>query len=62
MKRDSLELGGKSPSIICADADLSQAIPGAALAGFFNSGQICFAATRLYVHRSVCEPFMSGLA
>lgn len=62
MKRVSLELGGKSPSIICADADLSQAIPGAALAGFFNSGQICFAATRLYVHRSVYEPFMAGLA
>lgn len=62
MKRVSLELGGKSPSIICADADLAQAIPGAALACFFNSGQICFAATRLYVHRSVYEPVVAGLA
>ncbi|SFK24044.1 aldehyde dehydrogenase family protein [Celeribacter neptunius] len=62
MKRVGLELGGKSPSIICADADLSQAIPGAALACFFNSGQICFAATRLYVHKSVYEPVVEGLA
>lgn len=62
MKRVSLELGGKSPSIICADADLDQAIPGAALACFFNSGQICFAATRLYVHRSLYEPVVAGLA
>lgn len=62
MKRVGLELGGKSPSIICADADLSQAIPGAALACFFNSGQICFAATRLYVHRSVYDTVVGGLA
>lgn len=62
MKRVGLELGGKSPSIICADADLSQAIPGAALACFFNSGQICFAATRLYVERPVYDAVIGGLA
>lgn len=62
MKRVSLELGGKSPSIICADADLEQAIPSAALAIFFNSGQVCFAASRLYVHRSVYEKVVEGLA
>jgi p-cumic aldehyde dehydrogenase len=62
MKRVSLELGGKSPSIVCADADLEQAIPGAALAIFFNSGQVCFAASRLYVHRSIYDRFIAGLA
>jgi len=62
MKRVSLELGGKSPSIICADADLAQAIPSAALACFFNSGQICFAATRLYVERPIYDAVVGGLA
>jgi acyl-CoA reductase-like NAD-dependent aldehyde dehydrogenase len=62
MKRVSLELGGKSPSIICADADIEQAIPGAALAIFFNSGQVCFAASRLYIHRSIYERVVEGIA
>jgi acyl-CoA reductase-like NAD-dependent aldehyde dehydrogenase len=62
IKRVTLELGGKSPSIMLPDADLSRAIPDAAMACFFNSGQICYAATRLYVHRSVHDQVLEGIA
>ena len=61
MKRVTLELGGKSPSIIMADADLETAIPEAAVACFFNSGQVCYAGTRLYVERSILEQVAEGL-
>ena len=61
MKRVTLELGGKSPSIIMADADLETAIPDAALACFFNSGQVCYAGTRLYVQRPVLDQVSEGL-
>lgn len=46
MKRLQLELGGKSPDIVFADADLDKAVPGAAMAVFNNSGQVCYAGTR----------------
>jgi acyl-CoA reductase-like NAD-dependent aldehyde dehydrogenase len=62
LKRVTLELGGKSPSIICKDADLTRAIPQAAMACFFNSGQVCYAGTRLYVHRSLYDQVLSGIA
>ena len=62
MKRVTLELGGKSPSIVFADADLDQVGLGAALAVFFNSGQICFAASRLLVQESVYERVVEALA
>lgn len=62
LKRVTLELGGKSPSVICADADLSVAIPQAAMGCFFNSGQVCYAGTRLYVHRSVHDQVIEGIA
>ena len=62
LKRVTLELGGKSPSIICRDADLAQAIPQAAMGCFFNSGQVCYAGTRLYVHRSIYDQVLAGLA
>ncbi len=61
-KRVTLELGGKSPVIIMADADLSLAIPGAASAIFFNGGQVCIAGSRLYAHRSVAERVLAGVA
>jgi acyl-CoA reductase-like NAD-dependent aldehyde dehydrogenase len=61
LKRVTLELGGKSPSIICADADLQRAVPEAAVACFFNAGQVCYAGTRLYVHRSRYEEVLDGL-
>lgn len=62
LKRVSLELGGKSPSLIFADADLDKATVGAALAIFFNSGQVCLAASRLYVERSVFDQVVEGVA
>jgi len=62
MKRVTLELGGKSPSIVFSDADLDQVGLGAALAVFFNSGQICFAATRLFVQDSVYEQVVEAVA
>lgn len=51
MARVSLELGGKSPVIVLADADLEAAAPGAASAIFYNHGQVCCAGSRLYVQR-----------
>jgi aldehyde dehydrogenase (NAD+) len=62
LKRVSLELGGKSPDVIFADADLSKAIPGAAMAVFQNSGQICCAGTRVLVERPAYEEVISGMA
>ncbi|MDP3135122.1 MAG: aldehyde dehydrogenase family protein [Burkholderiaceae bacterium] len=62
IKRLSLELGGKSPDIVFADADLDAAAAGAAAAGFENAGQICVAGTRLFVERSVYEDFISRVA
>jgi aldehyde dehydrogenase (NAD+) len=61
MKRVQLELGGKSPDIVFADADLDIAVPGAAMAVYGNSGQICTAGTRLLVQRSIQEEFVSRL-
>lgn len=58
----NLELGGKSPSIICADADLAVAAKAGALAVIRNSGQSCFATTRLLVDRRVHDEFLDLLA
>lgn len=62
MKRLSLELGGKSPDIIFADADLDKAVPGAAMGVYNNSGQICYAGTRVLVERKVFDEFSERLA
>jgi len=62
LKRLSLELGGKSPDIVFADADLSRAVPGAAMGVFYNSGQVCCAGTRVYVERPVYDEFVEGMA
>ncbi len=62
LKRVSLELGGKSPDIVFADADLESAVPGAGMAVFANSGQICSAGTRLFVERKVYDQFVDGVA
>jgi aldehyde dehydrogenase (NAD+) len=55
MKRVTLELGGKSPTILLDDADLDKAIPAALVMAFLNSGQACAAGTRLLVPRSRLE-------
>ena len=62
LKRVSLELGGKSPDIVFADADLDAAVPGAAMAVFANSGQICSAGTRLFVEHKVYDEFVGRVA
>jgi aldehyde dehydrogenase (NAD+) len=62
LKRLSLELGGKSPDIVFADADLSRAVPGAGMGVFANTGQVCCAGTRIFVERPIYEDFVAGLA
>lgn len=62
MKRVTLELGGKSPTIILADADLDRAVPGAAAAIFSNSGQICTAGSRLLVEAPVFDKVVEGVS
>jgi acyl-CoA reductase-like NAD-dependent aldehyde dehydrogenase len=57
IKKLQLELGGKSADIVCADADLDKAVPGAAMGVFTNSGQICYAGTRVLVQRPAVEEF-----
>lgn len=61
MKRLTLELGGKSPDIVFADADLSAAVPGVALGAFLLSGQFCAAGTRLFVERPVYDEFLEAV-
>ncbi|BFG80835.1 aldehyde dehydrogenase family protein [Paraburkholderia terrae] len=62
IKKLQLELGGKSPDIIFADADLEKAIQGAAMGVFANSGQICFAGTRVFVQKEIVKEFCAGVA
>jgi betaine-aldehyde dehydrogenase len=57
LKRVHLELGGKAPFIVYADADLDAAAHGATAGGLVNAGQDCTAATRIYVHHSVFDAF-----
>lgn len=58
LKRVSLELGGKSPNIIFADADMDQAIEGAHSGLFFNQGQVCCAGSRVFVEEKVYDRFV----
>jgi phenylacetaldehyde dehydrogenase len=62
LKRLSLELGGKSPVVVYPDADLEEAIPAAAMSIFANSGQVCAAGSRLYVHETVADRVIAGIA
>jgi acyl-CoA reductase-like NAD-dependent aldehyde dehydrogenase len=62
MKRTLMELGGKSPAIVFADADLGKALAGAMQVWTFHSGQICIAGTRLLVEASIYDEFTRRLA
>ncbi|WIX75458.1 aldehyde dehydrogenase family protein [Amycolatopsis carbonis] len=62
LKRVSLELGGKSPNIVLADADVDAAIAGASLGIFYNQGEVCSAGSRLYVHESQYDRVVEGIA
>ena len=61
-KRVTLELGGKTPTIVMADADIDKAILGAARSIFTNAGQICNAGSRLFAHASVFDQLVEGVA
>lgn len=61
IKKVGLELGGKSPNIVFADADFEAAIQGALMAAFFNTGQVCCAGTRLLLERSIHDDFVAEL-
>ncbi|MHB8604131.1 MAG: aldehyde dehydrogenase family protein [Thermoplasmatota archaeon] len=58
----TLELGGKSPNIVFADADLEKAVKGVAYGIFLNAGQMCWAGSRALVHASVHDAFVAKLA
>src|ERR1700690_1220507 len=61
-KRVTLELGGKSANIICADADVEQAVKAASAGIFFNSGQVCSAGSRILAHESIYDEVVERLA
>ena len=61
LKRVTLELGGKSPNIVFADADLGEAVPGTALGIFGNQGEVCSAGSRIFVQRPVYDDVLAGL-
>jgi phenylacetaldehyde dehydrogenase len=62
LKKVTLELGGKSPDIIMADADLQAAIAEAAQGIFYNQGEACAAGSRIFAHRSVYDEVVAGVS
>jgi betaine-aldehyde dehydrogenase len=62
VKRMSIELGGKNPNIVFADADLAQAVDGALFGAFANQGEVCSAGSRLLVERGIYDRVVAGLA
>ncbi len=62
VKPVGLELGGKNAFVVLADADVDAAVQGAVFGAFFNSGQVCAAASRFYIHESVYESFAQKFA
>jgi betaine-aldehyde dehydrogenase len=61
LKQVTLELGGKSPLIVFADAEIDQAVSGAMLGNFYSAGQVCSNGTRVFVQRPVLEAFLARL-
>ncbi|MFD6418088.1 gamma-aminobutyraldehyde dehydrogenase [Streptomyces sp. NPDC060194] len=62
VKRVHLELGGKAPVVVFEDVDIAKAVEDIAVAGYFNAGQDCTAATRVLVHESIHDEFVTALA
>ncbi|MBT2477803.1 gamma-aminobutyraldehyde dehydrogenase [Streptomyces sp. ISL-94] len=62
VKRVHLELGGKAPVVVFEDANIVKAVEDIAVAGYFNAGQDCTAATRVLVHESIHDEFVAALA
>jgi betaine-aldehyde dehydrogenase len=61
LKRVHLELGGKAPVVVFDDVDIPSAVEGIAVAGYYNAGQDCTAATRVLVHESIHDEFVASL-
>jgi betaine-aldehyde dehydrogenase len=61
LKRVHLELGGKAPVVVFADADIEAAVEGIGVAGYFNAGQDCTAATRVLVHEAIHDEFVAAI-
>ncbi len=61
LKRVSLELGGKAPNIVFADADMDAAVKGAIMGIFFNQGQVCCAGSRLFLEKGIHDEFLTKL-
>ena len=59
LKEVTMELGGKSPLLVFADADLDNAVSGALLANFYTQGEVCTNGTRVFVHDSIYDEFVS---
>ena len=62
IKHVTMELGGKSPMIVFEDANIENAISGAIMGNFYSSGQVCSNGTRVFVHKSIKEAFLTRLA
>jgi betaine-aldehyde dehydrogenase len=62
LKRVHLELGGKAPVVVFEDTDIAKAVEDISVAGYFNAGQDCTAATRILVHESIHDEFVAALA
>jgi aldehyde dehydrogenase (NAD+) len=62
IKKCTLELGGKSPSIVTDDVDLDYALEGVLWGVFFHQGQVCSAGTRLFLHRGLYDEFLAAMA
>ncbi len=61
LKATCMELGGKSPAIVCSDADMDKAVDGVLFGAFLNQGQCCCAATRLLLDKSISKSFIDKL-
>ncbi len=61
LKRVTLELGGKSPNIVFADADIARAVAGSAAGIFGNQGEVCSAGSRIFVEDSIYDEVLAGL-
>jgi acyl-CoA reductase-like NAD-dependent aldehyde dehydrogenase len=62
LKRVTLELGGKSPNIVFADARLDRAVPGTSMGIFGNQGEVCSAGSRVFVHRSIYDEVLQAMS
>lgn len=61
LKRVTLEMGGNDPAIVLPDAKIEEVAPKVAMGAFFNSGQVCVAIKRIYVHESIYKPFVAAI-